>query len=251
MRSDHAPFSKASQEAWEFALRAIDEVEVSETVQDVFEASRRFTTAIGGTSLLIGKVANPVAQGGKVSHFGMADWPDEYSQEWIDNDYVFHDPIARLALRSRTSFDWETAWQQADRVGRGILDRGRDFELKAGIAVPITAGNLPLGIVSMSYDERPSEETLARLDVVAIHAYSRMLRLLDIGEEMPIVPLTKREVDVLTFTAVGKTAWEIGKIYGIAESTVHKHLRNIIEKTHAMNKTHAVTIALRHGQILP
>ncbi|MGB6230166.1 MAG: LuxR family transcriptional regulator [Litorimonas sp.] len=244
-------FSREAREAWALALQSIDAIESSETAEAVFAATRAFTQSIGGTSLLIGKVSNPAVTGGKVTDLGLADWPEEYSREWVEKDYVFHDPITRLALRSRTSFDWRTAWEQSDAVGRNILDRARDFSLTQGVAIPVTAGNLPLGVVSMSYDERPSEETLARLDVVAIHAYSRLLRLLDLGEEMPVVPLTKREIEVLTFTAAGKTAWEISRIYGIAEDTVRKHLRNIIIKTQAMNKTHAVTIALRNGQILP
>ena len=123
--------------------------------------------------------------------------------------------------------------------------------MKQGIAIPVTAGTLPLGVVSIGMDDNPSPETVAIMDVVAIHAYTHLLKFLDCDEAAPLLQLTPRELDILTFSAAGKTSWEISKIYGISDATVKTHMRNIIGKLNAANKTHAVTIALRSGQIMP
>lgn len=70
----------------------------------------------------------------------------------------------------------------------------------------------------------------------------------------PIAPagggLTLREREMLAWTADGKTAYEIGKIFGIAERTVKFHLQNAVVKLDAMNKTHAATKAAMLG-LLP
>ena len=70
----------------------------------------------------------------------------------------------------------------------------------------------------------------------------------------PIAPtgsgLTLREREVLAWTADGKTAYEIGMIFGIAERTVKFHLQNAVVKLDAMNKTHAATKAAMLG-LLP
>ncbi len=59
--------------------------------------------------------------------------------------------------------------------------------------------------------------------------------------------LTLREVEVLTWVAQGKSAWEIGKILGITKRTVDEHARSAAHKLGAANRTEATVIALnRH-----
>jgi DNA-binding CsgD family transcriptional regulator len=47
----------------------------------------------------------------------------------------------------------------------------------------------------------------------------------------------------------GKTSWEIAKILGISQATAIFHMKNVIAKLDASNKTHAVIVALEHGLI--
>jgi DNA-binding CsgD family transcriptional regulator len=62
-------------------------------------------------------------------------------------------------------------------------------------------------------------------------------------------PLTERETEVLKWTSIGKTGWEIGAILGISRRTVEFHLRSIADKFDVVNRTHAVAQALRVGLI--
>jgi DNA-binding CsgD family transcriptional regulator len=237
---------------WEKTLEAIDAVETQATMDEVFAELQAFSRYIGGTTLLVGRLVNPILSGRHISAFGRSDWPKEWSRLWIERDYVLHDPITQYALKSRTTFDWNTAVEHGSTLGKRIAAEREDFALSKGVSIPITAGHLPLGIVSVGYEEAIAPQDLARLELVSFHAYNRMLELMDDPQGVvPIVRLTPRELDVLSFTAAGKTAWEISKIYSIAESTVKSHLQNIIRKTNAANKTHAVTLALRDGQIMP
>ena len=57
--------------------------------------------------------------------------------------------------------------------------------------------------------------------------------------------LTPREIEVLAWVAQGKSAWEVGEILHIAKRTVDEHVRAAIRKLGAVNRTHAVAIALR------
>jgi DNA-binding CsgD family transcriptional regulator len=61
--------------------------------------------------------------------------------------------------------------------------------------------------------------------------------------------LTLREVQVLTWVARGKSAWEIGKILDIAKRTVDEHVGSAIKKLGAANRTEATALALR-GHII-
>lgn len=241
-----------AKQCWARALLAIDKIEESQSLYEVFKACQDYTQSIGGTSLLIGRIANPITEGRKITDYGLSDWPKEWAKKWVNEDYVIHDPITQYAMKSRATFDWDTARQYGTRFGKKILNQSQDFNLKKGVAIPVTVGSLPLGVVSISYEEEFSSMILSRLEIVSIHAYTRMLDFLNSDTlQFPLIELTRREIDILTFTAIGKTSWEIGKIYGIAEGTVKKHLQNIIKKTNAANKTHAVTKALKEGIIVP
>jgi DNA-binding NarL/FixJ family response regulator len=59
--------------------------------------------------------------------------------------------------------------------------------------------------------------------------------------------LTEREIEVLQNVASGKANKVIGGRLSISEATVKKHLKSILAKLGADDRTHAVTIALRRG----
>jgi DNA-binding CsgD family transcriptional regulator len=61
--------------------------------------------------------------------------------------------------------------------------------------------------------------------------------------------LTTREREVLAWTSLGKSAWEIGEILGIAKRTVDEHAQTAARKLGAANRTQAVAIAVRDGLI--
>ena len=57
--------------------------------------------------------------------------------------------------------------------------------------------------------------------------------------------LTSREIEVLTWVAHGKSAWEIGEILDIAKRTVDEHVQTAVRKIGAVNRAHAVALAGR------
>jgi DNA-binding NarL/FixJ family response regulator len=66
-----------------------------------------------------------------------------------------------------------------------------------------------------------------------------------LGEES----LTDRERDVLRHVATGKRNRDIGEKLFISEETVKVHIKHIMEKLGANDRTEAVTIAVRRGII--
>ncbi|HEX4130808.1 MAG TPA: response regulator transcription factor [Pirellulales bacterium] len=70
-----------------------------------------------------------------------------------------------------------------------------------------------------------------------------------LSEYFPQVPLTPREIEVLTLVAQGLANKEIAAKLGKASGTVKIHVQNIIAKLGATDRTHAVTIAMQRGII--
>jgi DNA-binding NarL/FixJ family response regulator len=63
----------------------------------------------------------------------------------------------------------------------------------------------------------------------------------------PTPCLTQREIELLRLVALGKSNKSIARALSVSENTVKYHLRNILHKLDAQNRTEAVTQATRSG----
>ena len=59
--------------------------------------------------------------------------------------------------------------------------------------------------------------------------------------------LTMRELEVLKLIRDGHRNKQIADVLCIAETTVNFHVKNLLDKLHANDRTHAVTLAVRRG----
>lgn len=71
----------------------------------------------------------------------------------------------------------------------------------------------------------------------------------DLLQSVTNTNLTQREIEIIGWSALGKTSSEVAIIEGISERTVNFHLANVMEKLGAVNKTAAVAKAVRLGLI--
>jgi DNA-binding NarL/FixJ family response regulator len=68
-----------------------------------------------------------------------------------------------------------------------------------------------------------------------------------VAEHLGQEDLTPRELEVLELIRDGNRNKQIADHLSISETTVNFHIKNIVEKLQANDRTHAVTIALRRG----
>jgi DNA-binding NarL/FixJ family response regulator len=89
------------------------------------------------------------------------------------------------------------------------------------------------------------------LDTIrAVHAGQRRIPpsiAAEIAEHAADDALSEREIEILRGVAAGKSNKLIALELRIAENTVKSHMRNILPKLDANDRTHAVTIALKRG----
>jgi DNA-binding NarL/FixJ family response regulator len=86
----------------------------------------------------------------------------------------------------------------------------------------------------------------------AVHAGQKRLSsevAAEIAEHVADNSLTPREIEVLRLVAAGNANREIGARLSLTEVTVKSHVKNILAKLGANDRTHAVTIALKRGII--
>jgi DNA-binding NarL/FixJ family response regulator len=120
------------------------------------------------------------------------------------------------------------------------------FQGDAEITRSLAAGARGYLLKSMAPDEM---FTMIR----TVHADKKCIptRLAEqLAEHIATEPLTEGEIEVLQLVAAGTANREIGKALFITEQTVKAHLRHIMQKLEAKDRTQAVTIAVRRG-IMP
>ncbi len=108
--------------------------------------------------------------------------------------------------------------------------------LKGDVSMPLNLNcfNEPAKIV---YERKEDQGHLLRLQEDKIEKTAS-----DLKDGLPI---TKRESEVLYWTAQGKTNWEISQILEMSPRTVNKHLEQLYKKLGVDNRTAAAAIAIR------
>lgn len=87
----------------------------------------------------------------------------------------------------------------------------------------------------------------AMVTMAAVHLWDALVRL----EADTRPKLTAKELQVLHWTRLGKTAWEAGKIIGVSEHMAALYASRAAKKLGVSGKQAAVTAALRLGLIEP
>jgi two-component system NarL family response regulator len=72
---------------------------------------------------------------------------------------------------------------------------------------------------------------------------------MELAQHMGQGPLSSREMEVLNCAASGNSNRRIAERLAISEETVKAHMKNVLAKLAANDRTHAVTIALKRGII--
>jgi DNA-binding NarL/FixJ family response regulator len=97
-------------------------------------------------------------------------------------------------------------------------------------------------------------KSLVRKDLLetirAVHAGHRRIHpevMTQLAAHLGEEPLSEREIEVLKLVATGNSNKEIGERLSITEHTAKAHLKRIVAKLGANDRTHAVTLALSRG----
>lgn len=179
---------------------------------------------------------------------------NNYSPAWqcryAEQDYVLIDPTVLHGRRSQAPLVWS---DQVFAPVNKLWDEAQSFGLRFGWAQSNLDVGGGFGMLSLARSSEPlSDAELAVQEVkmrwLAHIAHLTMSRIFVGRQSAPIHPhLTAREVEVLKWTADGKTSAEISDILVVSENTVNFHVKNAVLKLQASNKTAATVRAAMLG----
>jgi len=179
--------------------------------------------------------------------------PASYLEAATDRDDALRDPVVEHLMTKTVPVIYDQETYVRANVGE-LWEIQAPYGYKTGIAVKL---HLPgdkhfvLGVDRNEALPAASAELMqmvAGLQLLATHALTAADRLLSPKLKTGDLPkLTKRELDVLSWTAQGKTAWEVSVILGMSEKTVNFHLGNAMRKLEVSSKHQAVLKCVAAG----
>lgn len=121
--------------------------------------------------------------------------------------------------------------------------------ITSGLMVPVSGMSGNRHLMNFAGDrDALSQASLNELGMIVLHALEVYDRLCRIGSKSPS-PLTKRELDVVRWTAQGKTSVEIAELLSISEHTVNTYMNNAMRKLDCVNRTQLVAKTIRQRLI--
>lgn len=188
--------------------------------------------------------------------YGCGSYPDEWVHHYIEQEYLRVDPVIQGCYRRFHPVDWKQLdWSsraarafQADAISYGVGNQGYSVPLRG------PNGQFALFTVSHICDDGEwsafTEDNRRDLILIAHFFNQKALELHPDRAPETGQTLSPREVDAMTFLAMGYSRAQVAETLSISEHTLRVYIESARFKLGAVNTTHAVARALSRGLIV-
>ncbi len=184
--------------------------------------------------------------------FMINNYSDAWQKKYVQEQYIAVDPTVAHGMKSVMPLVWD---QEVFSSCRTFWEDARAHGLQIGWAQSCHDARGVAGLLTLarSHDNLSYSELQAhslQMSWLAQAVHEGMSRLV-VPKLMPeaAVDLSLREMEVLRWTADGKTSADVSEIMHISERTVNFHLNNAMNKLGSCNKTAAAIKATVLGLI--
>lgn len=222
------------------AMQFIRVIDAVTTADDLFAAMAAVTIELGFQYFALTHHVDVMATSGSAIrlHNYPAQWADYYDARALG----VSDPVHRASHVTSIGFCWSRLPEMIPLTSedRRVLALGREQGIGEGFTVPANVPGEARGSCSFANQAgRPmSDAMLPVAQLAGAFAFEGARRLWSgrghIGAPPPPV-LTDRQRDCVMWAARGKGDWEIGRILGVSEETVARHIKQACER-YGVNK---------------
>jgi DNA-binding CsgD family transcriptional regulator len=179
----------------------------------------------------------------------LSNYPRSWQEHYAQAGYLLIDPTVAHGRRSQTPITWADAMFDE---AQSLWDAARAHGLRVGWAQSSLDGLGAGGMITLSRSSQPLtaqelESKQLRMRWLVQVAHLALSRLLRCDPPRESHTLSDRELEVLKWSADGKSAQDIADILSVSKNTVDFHIKNSVTKLKAPNKTAAVVRAALLG----
>jgi DNA-binding CsgD family transcriptional regulator len=233
----------------------------AQTQKEAFGTYCDFVGHHGYDKAIFSLVTDHPSIGEKALHGFLTVYPDDWIKYYRQHDCHEVDPVFQLILSRPGAFFWAHAISKLSQTPRfqgrvrgewqNLLREAEDAGVADGIGVSIVnaSGEIAgFGIARAQPEAEHNIKSMADIFLLSSVFHDKYMGFYEAGAAPR---LTEREKDVLSWSASGKTDWEIAEITGISRTTVRFHWNNIFQKMGTNNKMAATVNAVRRKLIIP
>lgn len=183
--------------------------------------------------------------------FMVSSYPPDWQRRYAQADYMLIDPTVAHGLRSCQPLVWsDEVFGQTPR----LWDEARGAGLRVGWCQSCLDAARFVGLFTVARSGPPidrrelaSHEPALRWLVSTVHlAIGALVRR---AEVPTFCELTKRQVEILQWSADGKTCADVARILALSPDTVNYHLQGAMDRLHVSTKVALIARAVRLGLI--
>lgn len=188
--------------------------------------------------------------------YGVGTYSHEWARHYMEQGYLRIDPVVQGCFQRFHPVEWKSLdW--SSKATRKLMADAAEYGLGAqGYSIPIRgpAGQFALFTLNDSRSDADwsdfCEKNGRDLMMVATFFNQKALELEADPKEAAVRTLSPREVEALTFLALGYNRAQVAENLSISEHTLRVYVESARFKLGAMNTTHAVARALSLGLII-
>jgi LuxR family quorum-sensing system transcriptional regulator CciR len=236
------------------AMQLIRIVEAVKSIDDLTAVMTSVTAELGFQYFALTHHVDVIAARG--SAIRLHNYPSRWADYYDGRALGVSDPVHRAAHVTSVGFCWSKIPEMIPMTAtdRRMLAMGREEGIGDGFTVPVNVPGEARGSCSFANDAcRAMPIAMLPLAQLAGAFAFESARRLWLGRgylpDPPPPPLTDRQRDCVLFGARGNSDWEIGRILGIGEQTVIRHMTHARERYGVHNRTLLAIRALFDGTI--
>lgn len=181
--------------------------------------------------------------------FLFSTYPKSWLKRYENENYYAVDPILQICQLPGKFILWQDAVSDQNEI---FWQEAKQHGLSSGVSCSLMALNRAIGILSASSKKAANmlallPEQQLRLQYLLDLSLQTLQRLDDTSMRILDISLSQRELEILKWTAEGKTAVEISLILAISPYTVNFHQKNLQKRFNATNKTQVASYAAAMG----
>ncbi|WP_095197415.1 LuxR family transcriptional regulator [Pseudomonas sp. Irchel 3A7] len=179
----------------------------------------------------------------------VSNYPESWRKIYDELGYSLVDPLVSHSTRNVTSVIWsKRLYSSPDQIK--LWQLAQEYGLEYGVTFALHGPAGQKGIFSLNTLLPETQaialirERLGQLSLLRDEVLQAALSLAIPAANVSQINLTKREKEMLHWSANGKTSWEISNICGCTEDNVEFHFKNIRRKFGVTSRRAAVVHAL-------
>jgi len=178
-------------------------------------------------------------------------YPVSWQHRYFQAGYLEVDPTIALGRNSQTPIIWS---DKLFAPAQSLWNEAREHGLRVGWAQSILCGSEAKGMLTLARSRTilGPEEILAKqlqLKWLAQVTHTAFAQIFYSRYTEDLPSLSNRELEVLKWSADGKSAQDIADILHVSKNTIDFHIKNVISKLQVPNKTAAVVRAAVLGML--